>query len=158
MSNIIEGEKPIEAIIAECGSYASVTKGTSMRPLFKTDRDMIVILPPTHPLKKYDVPLYHVGDKYILHRIIGVDEAKKIYIIRGDNTFVKEYVPFDKVIGVLATFNRKGKHHSVNDKGYRLYSRFWNWIYPFRFIYFKSRRLASRIIKGKKTQNKDLGS
>jgi len=100
-------------------------------------------------LKKYDVPLYRLGEKYILHRIIGVKEEERIYVIRGDNTFVKEYVPFDSVVGVLTSFNRKGKSVSVSNKGYRFYSRFWNLIYPFRFIYHKTKMILYRLIKGK---------
>ena len=151
MSEILAEGKSIEDVIQESGSYASITKGGSMLPLFKTARDVIIITPHTHPLKKYDVPLYKEGDKYILHRIIAVDEEKKIYVIRGDNTFVKEYVPFDKVVGVLSSFNRKGKSISVYARGYKLYSRFWVAIYPIRHLLHSLKMLLRRIIKGKKS-------
>ena len=153
MSEILSEGKSIEAVISESGSYASITKGGSMLPLFKTARDVIIVTPHSHPLKKYDIPLYKQGDKYVLHRIIAVDEQKKIYVIRGDNTFVKEYVPFDSVVGVLTSFNRKGKSISVSNKGYRLYSRFWVAVYPFRFLAHKLKMLLRRIIKGKKSDS-----
>ena len=125
----------IEKILAETGVYPSVTVGVSMRPLFKTHRDMVILEKPSDKLKKYDVVLYKTGEKYILHRIIDVDELNSVYIIRGDNTYKKEYVSFDAVIAKLVSFKRKGKSFSVENRGYRVYSRVWNFIYPIRFVY-----------------------
>lgn len=144
----------IEKELAEHGFYASNTLGTSMRPLFKTHRDMIVVKRPEGMLKKYDVALYVTPrGKYILHRIIKV--KKDCYIFRGDNTYAPETVPFDWVKGVLVKFNRKGKSHTVNDFSYKLYSRFWHFIYPPRFVYRKTRSLLGRIYRkifGKKNK------
>ncbi len=124
----------IEEILERDGVYASVTSGCSMRPLFKTHRDMIVVQKPKKRLTKYDVALYRVSWKYILHRVIGIDEERGVYIIRGDNTYLKEYIPFEKVIGVLVSFNRKGRHHDVTERAYRIYSVMWNAIYPLRYL------------------------
>ena len=136
----------IEEELETHGTYASVTKGVSMRPLFKTDRDMVIISPPKGELRKYDVALYRDGTgKYILHRVIRVE--KDHYIIRGDNTYVREVVAKSRVIGVLTEFNRKGKHHTVNDFSYRFYARFWNFIYPLRACAYFTLRFAKRTVK-----------
>lgn len=90
MSEIVLKEGNIEKILEADGVYASVTAGTSMRPLFKTHRDMIVVKKKEAPLKKYDVVLYKVGGKYILHRVIGFDRERALCIIRGDNTYSKD--------------------------------------------------------------------
>lgn len=133
------------------GTYASITRGTSMRPLFKTHRDMVILERPTSPLKKYDVVLYRVGDNYILHRIIG--EKGDFYVIRGDNTFRREYVSKDKIIGVLVAFNRKGKRGNVTDRGFKVYSRLWHYMYPvrllFRFFYLCLRGVYRLFFKRK---------
>ena len=139
----------IEKELSEHGVYATNTSGVSMRPLFKTHRDVVVIKKAEGELKKYDVVLYrsytngeHV---YVLHRIIGVkDDA---YVIRGDNTYVKEYVPKEAVLGVMISFNRKGKRHTVDESGYKAYSRIWNFIYPIRALYAKCRRFAGRVYR-----------
>ena len=89
----------IEKELEEFGFYASNTLGVSMRPLFKTHRDMVIIKRPEEELKKYDVALYVCRGKYILHRVIAV--LDDVYIIRGDNTYRKERVPKQSVIGVL---------------------------------------------------------
>ena len=136
----------IEKELNEHGFYASNTLGTSMRPLFKTHRDMIVVKRPDEKLKKYDVALYVTPrGKYILHRVIKV--KKDHYVIRGDNTYAPEYVPFEWIKGVLIKFNRKGKTHTVNDFSYKLYSRLWHFIYPIRFVYAKARSLLGKIYR-----------
>ena len=147
MSCIVTTHGNIEKIIEQDGVYPSITSGTSMRPLFKTHRDMIVVEKVTERLKKYDVALYRIGDKYILHRVVGIDEKKEIYIIRGDNTYKNEYIPFSKVIAKLTQFKRKGKHHSVTDPLYRVYSVLWTFIYPVRWSLFKARCLAGKVYR-----------
>lgn len=135
----------IESELARHGVYASITRGTSMRPLFKTHRDMAIIKPVTRELKKYDVVVYTgtSGNRYTMHRIIGIRDD--VYVIRGDNTYKKEYVPRECIIGILTEFNRRGKRHSTDEFSFKLYSRIWHYLYPLRSVYMKHRRLAGRI-------------
>jgi hypothetical protein len=148
--------KELDKVLLSEGVIASTTVGVSMRPLFKTRRDMVVIRAVSDQLKKYDVALYKVGDKFVMHRVVGIAQKEKKYLIRGDNTYVLERVPFDSVVGVLESFNRKGKHRSVTDKAYIFYSRLWCAIYPVRYIvrlpYVFLRRIlrpVKRALKGK---------
>ena len=127
------------------GTYATNTVGVSMRPLFKTHRDMIIVKKPQGELSKYDVALYKVREKYILHRVIAVRENE--YIIRGDNTFRKEHIPKENVIGVLVAFNRKGKRHEVTETGYKIYSRVWHFIYPVRYLFNLANRILHKIYR-----------
>lgn len=137
------GARSIEQILAEEGSYASLTDGVSMRPLFKTHRDMVVLRPVDRQIRKYDVVLYRVGEKYILHRVIGFKGDS--LIIRGDNTFTREIVGRSAVIARLVSFNRKGKHGDVENLGYKLYSRLWTFIYPIRYCLYALKRILARI-------------
>ena len=117
-----------------------------MRPMLKQNRDLVTIRPVSGRLKKYDVPLYRKkGGGYLLHRIIAVTENG--YVIRGDNTYVKELnVTDNDIVGVLTAFKRKGKDYTVESKGYRLYARVWNFLYPLR----KARNFINRSIAAKK--------
>ena len=136
----------IESELLTHGYYASNTLGVSMEPLFRTHRDMIVVKRPDAPLKKYDVALYVTPrGKYILHRVLKVKENE--YLIRGDNTYSIEHVPKEWVIGVLVKFNRKGHTHTVDELSYRMYARFWHFIYPLRLVYRKVRSLLGRIYR-----------
>ncbi|MBQ9071157.1 MAG: S26 family signal peptidase [Clostridia bacterium] len=137
----------IEKILERDGVYPSVTEGISMRPLFKTHRDMVILERVSGKLKKYDVALYKKGEKYILHRVIGIDDEKNVYIIRGDNTYKKEYVPMSSVIARLTSFKRKGKSHTVDEKPYRIYAVFWNFIYPIRYLFHLARCVLVKIYR-----------
>jgi hypothetical protein len=150
---ISAGVGTIEGELEKYGTYASITKGVSMRPLFKTARDVIVVVKPDRPLKKYDVVLYiGLTGKYTLHRIIKVCE--KEYLIRGDNTYTVEHIPKENVIGLLTEFNRAGKSHKTTDRSFRIYSRVWNFIYPLRSFYRRARGKLSRMCKRKNRNTK----
>ena len=142
--------RSIEDELSEHGNYATNTVGVSMKPLFKTHRDVVTLIPPDREIKKYDILLYKTPDgRYVLHRVIAVKDG--IYVIRGDNTYVKEYVPREWVIAYAVAFNRKGKRHKTTDLSYKIYSRLWHFIYPVRLVFFKMRMLLSKIkrkIKG----------
>ena len=134
-----------EDLLQKDGRLVYKTKGTSMEPMLRQNRDLVIIEVPSSRLQKYDVALYRRDDKYVLHRVIGVDDG--FYRIRGDNTYAIEQIPFDAVIGVLARFNRKGKMHDVTEPGYRFYVRFWNAIYPLRAARKHIRQLLIRVAK-----------
>ena len=134
-----------EDLLRKDGRLVYKTKGTSMEPMLRQNRDLVIIEVPSSCLRKYDVALYKREDKYVLHRVIGVKDG--YYCIRGDNTYAIEHVPFEAVIGMLVRFNRKGKLHAVTEHGYRFYARFWNAIYPLRAAWKRIRRLLIRVAK-----------
>ena len=114
--------------------------------MLRNRRDRIVVLPKgDERLKKLDLPLYLRPDgKYILHRIIGVKDDH--YVIRGDNTYVKEYLPEDWIIGYVSEFYREDRHVLSSSKRYRLYAAVWNFIYPVRRFYMLLRGFARRCL------------
>ncbi len=139
---MIEGN--IEEMLSTEGVYITTTVGVSMYPLLKNRRDNVVIRPVTKKLKKYDVPLYKRGDKYLLHRIIGIKENG--YIIRGDNCDKKEFdITDENIIGVLDALWRKEKFFTVENFYYKCYSRIIVFFYPVRMLYRKTRYCLSRI-------------
>ena len=131
-----------EQLLAQDGRLVYKTKGTSMEPMLRQNRDLVIIEVPASRLKKYDVALYRRGESYVLHRVVDVKED--CYLIRGDNTYALENVPDGAVLGVLSGFVRKGKQHSVDEDGYRRYVRFWDAIYPLRAVCFRCRRMLVR--------------
>lgn len=136
----------IEQMLREEGVYVSTTSGYSMWPMLSDRRDRVVLRAVgKETLKKGDLPLYRRPDgKFVLHRIIGV-KRDGVYIIRGDNTYVKEQVPADWVLGVMTEFYRKGRRVSEDCVLYRLYAFVWQGIYPIRLLLFRARRAAGRI-------------
>ena len=137
----------IDALIAKHGESITSTAGFSMYPMLRNRRDMVVIEKVNRPLKKHDVPLYRAkSGKLLLHRILKVESDR--YIIRGDNTYVLEYVPKENVIGVLKEFYRNGKRYDcATSKKYKVYVFFMRLFYPFRFVWKKAIRPMLRKIK-----------
>lgn len=136
----------IEKQLREEGFYVSTTVGVSMKPMLRNRRDRVILRPlqPGEILSKYDLPLYRRPDgKYVLHRIIGVCDG--YYIIRGDNTYQKEKVPFEWILGVVTEFYRGDRHVTADKKAYRTYAAVWQGIYPLRYPLHAARMLASRV-------------
>ena len=135
----------IEEQLRTNGVYVSTTVGTSMKPMLRNRRDRIILVPiGNERLKKLDLPMYRRADgKYVLHRILDVKEDH--YVIRGDNTFFKEYVKDEQILGYVTEFYRGKRHVSTDEKGYRRYAAFWQTIYPLRVPFHKLRMLASRV-------------
>ena len=146
MSELYVDATTVESELDRCGVYASVTSGVSMRPLFRTNRDMVILKKPDTEPKKYDVVLYKLpSGRYVLHRIIGVRDNR--FIIRGDNTYSLEYVDKTDILAVLAEFNRRGKRVSVDNGVYLAYARVWNFIYPVRLVCHKVLSLAKKVYR-----------
>ncbi|MBR3643998.1 MAG: S24/S26 family peptidase [Parasporobacterium sp.] len=139
-----------EELLEKDGRLVYKTKGISMKPMLHQNRDLVFIEPPSGRLRPMDVALYRRGRQYVLHRVITVQENG--YLIRGDNTYTMENVPEKAVIGVLTGFVRKGKQHSVTEKGYLLYARFWHAVFPVRkpVVLFKRRVRAFAVKLTKK--------
>ncbi len=115
---------------------ATLTEGTSMRPMLRQHKDIVVIERIARPIVKHDVLLYSVKnkEKLVLHRVLRVEEDR--YIIRGDNTYRLEYVPKKAVIGVLKEFYRDGKYFDcATNKKYKTYIFFMRFFYPFRYFW-----------------------
>lgn len=118
------------ASLESYGFFASGTLGRSMRPLFREGKDVVIVRKCDLPPKKYDVVLYGRLNKCVLHRVIG--REGDVNLIRGDNTYSIERIPDAQILGILMEFDRGKKHHTVQDVGYKIYSRLWNFIYPLR--------------------------
>lgn len=125
-----------------------LTSGASMYPLLRTHKDIVVINRTSQPLSVGEVALYKKSgaSKLVLHRVIGI-ASDGVYIIRGDNTYCKEYVPQDDVLGVMTAIYRGGKYiDCAKSKMYKFYVWSVKIFYPFRWIWkIKIRPFLSRI-------------
>ena len=110
-----------EEVLARDGKLIYTGVGTSMLPMLRQRRDLLIIERPGRTLRKYDVPLYRRDSgKYVLHRVLKV--RRDGYVLCGDNQWRREYGITDRqIIGVLTAFVRDGKEIPVTDRRYRLY-------------------------------------
>ena len=131
------------ASLESYGVFASGTLGRSMRPLFREGKDVVIVRKSDAPPKKYDVVLYGRAGKCVLHRVIG--KEGRVNLIRGDNTYAIERIPDSEILGILMEFDRGKRHHSVNERAYKIYSVIWTAIYPLRRGFIKLRSLALKL-------------
>ena len=136
-----------EELLKRDGSFLYTFKGVSMKPLLNQGKDVVIISSIDRPIKKLDIVLYKVGERYVLHRVIKI--KKDHYVIRGDNTYREEFIPKDKVFGILTSYYKNDKLKKVNTKGAILLYYLWLTTYPLRWLLVKTKRLLRRIIKGK---------
>ena len=118
--------------------------GTSMMPLLRQNRDIMIIEKPNGRLKKYDVPLYVRPDgKHVLHRILKVRE--KDYVICGDHCTDKEYgITDSQIIGVLTGVIKDGREISLDSFSYKLYYHLWCDFFPIRVFLIKFKSFLRR--------------
>ena len=154
MSNNIPLAQLIPAIkeVTDMGLKASFTpQGISMRPMLYGGRDEIELIKPTFPLQKYSLPLYvRKNGSVILHRVINTQKAdgQNCYTMRGDNTFENEFgITDEQIVAVVTRFKRNGVWHSVDEKGYLLYSKVWHLIFPIRRLFKRAFSLCGRIVR-----------
>lgn len=119
--------------------------GISMLPLFRPNEDIIILSPLPEKLKKYDIPFYRRSSgKFVLHRIVKVGES---YTCIGDNQFHPEPgIAREQMIGVVTGFIRNDRKHTVNEFGYKLYSRVWHHTRKIRHVFKWPRYYLRRIL------------
>lgn len=134
--------RSIEDVLNSEGVLIWATYGTSMRPLLKTNRDVVEIRRPqdvyedgilrVNDVALYKIPLKKFEGQYVLHRVRKVCDG--YYVICGDNNVFMEHVPFEWVVGVMSGLTRRGKDVDLNGFAYRAYVKHWGGRYRRRMI------------------------
>ncbi len=137
--------KRIEDIIRERGFYITKTKGTSMYPLIKGDCSDVCIVRIDGDIKKYDVVLYiRESGEYVMHRVLDIKDEGCVCC--GDNQWELEYgVTRDMIIGRLDSWYKNGERHTVSDKSYLRYVKFWCMSLKLRKLMLKTVRLKWKL-------------
>lgn len=144
------------------GFALSGTYGVSMRPLIWGGQHCVASIPLDGEPTIGDLLIFRQtlpnGKKMeIVHRLVdkSKDKDKTLYITRGDNCFGAETVSRGDIIGKVIEIHRLTgfrpwhiipfKKISVTDPTYRLYTRFWQAIWPARKIIYILRAKAQNI-------------
>ncbi len=136
----------IETILKEQNIFLGKTEGDSMEPMLCAGRDTVLIVPPTFPLRRGDVPVYRSRGHYTMHRILL--KTRRGYIICGDNRVWPERGIRDTdIVGVLDAFYHDGTYVSVRDASYKKYVRRVLRRYPFRLIAFIFQKGVQKITR-----------
>lgn len=118
----------------QAGVVIHTNKGTSMMPLLRENRDLMVIgQKGAGVLRKYDAVLFiRPNGEYVMHRILRIDSDG--YWIVGDNCISGEKVKEEQIVGVLTEIVRDGKTIKVTDRGYQIFVRVWVALFPLRSL------------------------
>ncbi len=149
MNKEVELDDIIDIIIEKLDSGGTVTftpNGTSMLPMLRDGKDIVVLSKKKGRLRLFDLPLYkRKNGTYVLHRVVGYDDDDG-YILCGDNQFKFEHgIKDEDIIAVVSAFHRKGKVYTVDSLSYRLYLYFWYHTRAFRHAYRFGKRKTGRI-------------
>lgn len=113
-------------------------RGWSMRPFLENARDKVLLVSPdVRPIKVGDVALVLSTDKrYVLHRVIAVDDKGGCTLWGDGNLFGREYCTSENVIGIAKGFfiGNKERYFDVDGKVWRCYS--WCWMHTTSFRRF----------------------
>ena len=120
--------------------------GTSMLPLLVWGRDTVDIIKCENP-KKGDIIFYlRDNGQFVLHRIVGVDEEG--YVLCGDNQWrLERGIRDHNIIAVVTSITRKGKTFEVTSLPYRIYSKVWMVLIPFRKLILDLSRKPKYYLK-----------
>lgn len=142
--------RTFEEVLNEDGVLIYTCKGYSMKPLLRQNSDLLVIRRPEREFRKYDIVLYKFNDKYILHRIIDIDNGT--IITAGDNNAWKDAkIREDQIIGVLTAVVRDGKEIDINDLSHQVYGHLVTDFFGAKKIYLRIKAKGAKlknIIKG----------
>lgn len=111
-----------ESALNKDGYLLQLTKGCSMMPMLRQDRDSVLIKKICSAPIINDVILFKTKDgKYVLHRLIKKNEDG--YVFRGDNNFFCEkHIANKDLIGILEGFYRDEKFIDCKkSRGYKIY-------------------------------------
>lgn len=144
-------EIPMEELVKiirlqlETAGRANLTvTGCSMLPMLRQHRDSVILAPISDRLKPGDIALFQREDgRYVLHRVISL--LPEGYRFCGDNQAIPETVTQQQLIARAVGYCKKGKEHTMNGLGYRLYR--WSRVRLFfiRKYYIALRRKLGRL-------------
>ena len=80
-----------EELLRRDGKLVYQVKGSSMTPMLRERKDIVVISAVSGRLRKNDVALYRIGNNYVLHRVIKARSDS--YVLRGDANYLSETIP-----------------------------------------------------------------
>lgn len=136
--------------LKKSGKILFTIKGVSMRPLFRTDEDAILVVScEPEKLNNLDIVLFNRvtlerGEQYVLHRIVGRRRDGK-FIIAGDNCTDWDIVDPDDILGVVNSAQRGNNPIKLSGFRYALYKYLWCKPYKFRSFVLLIRSTIIRV-------------
>ena len=122
-------------------------QGNSMHPTIVQGRDSVIVEPlGDRKLKRGDVALFRRSPDaerfpgmLVLHRVHRVKEDG-IYMVGDNERILEGPLRREQFIGIMTELIRNGKHISVKNLRYRMLTRIWLFLRPFRFAFTSKKK------------------
>ena len=143
----MERKADIEELLKNGTPVGFKPQGNSMHPTIVQGRDSVIVEPlGDRRLKRGDVALFRRSPDaerfpgmLVLHRIHRV-KKDGIYMVGDNEKTVEGPLQPEQFIGIMTELIRNGKHISVKNLRYRLITRLWLLLRPFRFIFTSKKK------------------
>ena len=106
----------------------------------------MTIIPLNRPLKRGDVVLFRLGEKYVVHRVWKLAEGRVRTF--GDNCWNPDpWIPAEQVLGLVVKYVRNGKTHRLDTPAARAWGRMWMALHLLWRCYRRLRSRAGRCYR-----------
>lgn len=135
----------ISRLLAEGHEVCFTPQGESMRPWIEGGRDSVVLRRMTHAARRGDLVLAQcTGGRYVLHRVLRIEDAGERLVLMGDGNLQGEEVCTQAdIVGIVVRIENRRGHRKLLTRG-----RLWQRLLPFRpTLLWLYRKTFWRIIK-----------
>ncbi len=144
---VMEQKADIEALLRNGTPVGFKPQGSSMHPTIVAGRDSVIVEPlEDRKPKRGDVLLFRRSrdaerfpGMLVLHRVHRV-RKDGIYMVGDNEKQVEGPLKPEQFIGIMTELIRNGKHIGVKNLKYRLLTRIWLFLRPFRFVFTSKKR------------------
>lgn len=135
-----------DQMLKEGHSVTIRVAGYSMRPILEHRRDDVTLVKPDlDALQLYDVLLFKINGKYVLHRLLSINGDKLTFMGDGNLQGMEQCTKAD-VVGIASQFIRKGRVINCDSKWFRRYGWLWNKLRPIRRWLLLCHRAKRKLI------------
>ncbi len=137
----------VEELLHAGATFKLVVTGNSMYPFLKHKRDSVILTGIAgYTLKRGDIVLVRRNpESHVLHRVYKLRSGG--FIMNGDAQNWDEFIPSGQVIAVAGSIERKGRLISCDNRIYRLASKLWMLLRPFRRPLFRGAGALVRVCR-----------
>ena len=143
----MEQKADIEELLRNGTPVGFKPQGSSMHPTIVAGRDSVIVEPlGDRKLKRGDVALFRRSPDaerfpgmLVLHRVHRV-KKDGIYMVGDNERIVEGPLRREQFIGIMTELIRNGKNISVKNLRYRMLTRIWLFLRPFRFAFISKKK------------------
>ena len=137
-NEVLLGE--VERMLAAGRDVVLVPKGRSMLPFIRGEVDKVLLKQvPQSQLKVGDIVLAHVGERYVMHRIIHL-KGNQVTLMGDGNLRGTELATRSEVVGAVAEIITPEGHHRKPTRGW-----LWRRLLPVRKYLLKIYRKWNKL-------------